>query len=423
MQSTMSFPRRSIPPGVRVRQRLSHDHIADVRAEVRRRLIDAGLRDRVKPGHRIAITAGSRGMGGLVDLLSGIVDAVREAGGQPFIIPAMGSHGGATPEGQLEILRRLGVTDAVGAPIQATMETIELGRAEGGATAHLDRRAAEADGIIVLGRVKTHPEYEGDLAAGLLKMTTIGLGKQRGAQEAHNHGLWPSVRSVPKVTLAKAPIRFGVSVVENAFRQPVAIEAVPASYDAFLEADVRLLELARSHLPPLPFERIDLLVVDALGKDISGTGMDLNVIGRWRVNGGQRVPDIRRIVVLSLTHASLGNGLGIGLADFTTRRFVEAFDPAVTYVNLLTASEPGSMNTREGVLPLALPSDQEALEVALYSALAGDRPRVCRIKHTDALDELWVSEALLAEVEQNPRLTVLGRPAPLEYDDRGDLIG
>jgi hypothetical protein len=423
MSKAMAFPRRAAPPLARVKQNLATDHIADVRGETRQRLLDAGLRERVKPGARIAITAGSRGMGGFVELVAGIVEAVKTAGGDPFIIPAMGSHGGATPEGQTEILRRLGVTDeSVGAGVRATMHTRALGTSDNGAIAHLDDIAAEADGIIVLGRTKTHPENREGIASGLLKMVTVGLGKQIGAQEAHSHGLWDSVKNVPQVTMAKSKILFGVAVVENAFRQPVVIEVVPPVYEAFKDADRRLLETSKKHFASIPFEQLDVLIVDELGKNISGTGMDLNVIGKWRMSGGAHEPDFRRIVVLSLTHESLGNGLGIGLADFTTERFMREYDPATTYVNLLTATEPGAMNSREGPVPLALPSDCEAIEVALYSALCSDAPHVCRIKNTARLDELWVSESLLDEVERNSSLSVVEPLAPLEFNDAGNLF-
>jgi hypothetical protein len=247
------------------------------------------------------------------------------------------------------------------------------------------------------------------------------LGKQTGAQEAHSHGLWDSVRAVPQLQLAKAKVLCGVAVVENGFRKPCVIEVVPASYDAFLEADMRLLRIAKQHLARIPFQELDVLVVDELGKTISGAGMDPNVIGHWRNSDAPHEPNYKRIVVLSLTHASLGNGLGIGMADFTTKRFAEAFDPAVSYVNLLTASEPGG-NTREGPMPLALDSDREAMEVALSSSLAGADPRVCRIKNTACLDEFWVSEALLNEVNAHPKLQVLDGSAPLVFDRDGNLF-
>jgi len=418
----MPFPRRTLPPLARVVQRLPATHIQDVRRDVMQKLDDFGIRRRIAAGSRIAITAGSRGIGGLEELLTGIVAAVKGCGGDPFIIPAMGSHGGATAQGQAEILRRLGVNEeTVAAPILATMETQPVGDADNGAVAHVDRRAFEADGIIILGRTKTHPESAADLASGLLKMCTIGLGKQAGAQQAHSHGLWDSVRAVPRLQLARSKILCGVAVVENGYRQPCAIEVVPPEYEAFLEADMRLLRLAKEHLAHIPFEDLDLLIVDELGKTVSGAGMDPNVIGHWRNSDAPHKPDYRRIVVLSLTHASLGNGLGIGMADFTTRRFAEDYDPAVSYVNLLTATEPGG-NTREGPLPLALPSDRDAVEVGLFSSLASDNPRICRIKNTASLDEMWVSAVLVEETRTNPKLQLQGQPEPLAYNGAGNLF-
>jgi hypothetical protein len=406
-----------------VAQLLPSDHIADVRGETQQRLIQSGFLNNLKQDARIAITAGSRGMGGFVELLAGIVDAVKASGGQPFIIPAMGSHGGATEAGQKEILQRLGASEqATGAPIHATMQTHALGTSDTGAIAHLDSIAAEADGIIVLARTKTHPENTAGVASGLLKMVTVGLGKQAGAQEAHTHGLWQSVSAVPQLTMAHAKILCGVAVVENGFRQPVIIEVVPPHYEAFHDSDEKLLDAARPHVAKIPFQQLDVLIVDQLGKNISGTGMDLNVIGNWRMSGGAHEPDYRRIVVLSLTPESLGNGLGIGLADFTTRRFQDEYDAAVTYVNLLTATEPGAMNTREGPLPLALDSDREAIEMALFSSLAAPKPRVCRIKNTAMLDELWVSEALLDEVNQNSNLRLSPDFAPMQFDQKGNLL-
>ena len=417
------FPRRPIPPLVRVKQHLRSDSIEDIRNDVRRKLVESEYAAGIKPNSRIAITAGSRGGAGFLELLLGIVDAVRSKGGEPILVPAMGSHGGATEDGQTEILRRLGVTeDSIEAPVRATMQTHALGTSETGAVAHLDEIASEADGIIVVGRTKTHPENREGVASGLLKMVTVGLGKQIGAQEAHTHGLWSSVRSVPKITLDKANILCGIAVVENAFRMPAIIEVVSPDYDAFRESDERLLKQGEPYVAGLPFEQLDLLIVDDLGKDISGTGMDLNVIGNWRMNGGPREPDFRRIVVLSLTEASLGNGLGIGLADFTTERFVQKFDWQTTYVNLFTATEPGVMNTREGQLPLALPSDRAAIEAGLFSSLASADPRVCRIRSTAQLDEFFVSKALVREIEGNEKFSMKGQPAELEFNTAGNLF-
>jgi hypothetical protein len=420
--TAMPLPRRSLPPLARVRQQLPTEHIDHVADDVRDKLIAWGIGSRVRPGDHVAITAGSRGIGGFIELLSGIVEAVKACGARPFIVPAMGSHGGATAEGQTEILRRLGVTEAsTGAPVHATMETRNLGVSESGAAAHVDALAFEADGIIVLGRTKTHPESTGPLASGLLKMSTIGLGKQAGAHQAHSHGLWDSIRAVPKLQLAQAPVVCGVAVVENGYRQPCTIEVVPPTYEAFLEADLRLLDVAKRHLAKIPFDDLDLLIVDELGKTISGGGMDPNVIGLWRNSDAPHRPDYRRIVVLSLTPASLGNGLGIGMADFTTQRFADAYDPVISYINLLTASEPRG-NTREGPLPLVLSNDQEAIEVALFSSLAGTDERVCRIKNTAMLDEIWVSGPLLEEVNGNPALDIVQPPSPVLFDGNGNLF-
>lgn len=417
------FPARRVPELARVKQKLRPDHIANVRADVREKLLGAGLRERIFKGAHVAITAGSRGIGGFVDLVGGIADAIKAAGGNPFVIPAMGSHGGATSDGQVEVLRLLGITDeSVGAPVRATMDTLDLGVSKSGAMAHLDKLAAVADGIIVLGRVKTHPENAKGVASGLLKMTTVGLGKQIGAQEAHSHGLWESVKAVPRITLAKSKVMFGVAVVENAFRQPAIIEVVPNSYKAFLDADKRLLKAAEPYAARIPFEKLDLLIVDELGKTISGTGMDLNVIGKWRVTGGKREPDFSRIVALSLTKPSLGNGLGIGLADFTTERFAREFNYHSTYVNLMTSSEPDGMGSREGPLPLQLPTDREAIEVALYSAICPGEPRVCRIKSTASLSEFQVSQALLEEVKEDSNLEILETARPVEFDAGGNLF-
>jgi len=420
----MPFPKMPAPPLARVLQQLSDKHVEDVRGVVCQKLLSSTFLNGLRPGARVAITAGSRGMGGFVDLLGGIIDAVKQKGGEPFIIPAMGSHGGAVEKGQVEILHRLGVNEAeLGAEIHATMKTHALGTVKTGARAHLDDIAADADGIIVLGRTKTHPENREGIASGLLKMVTVGLGKQAGAQEAHTHGLWDSVRYVPELTMAKARILCGVAVVENAFHRPVEIEVVEPVYEAFMESDERLLKVAQPHVADLPFEQLDLLIVDELGKDISGTGMDLNVIGNWRMNGGPREPDFRRIAALSLTHGSLGNGLGIGLADFTTRRFANEFDWNTTYVNLFTATEPNAMNSREGQLPLALDSDREAIETALFSSLASaDAPRVCRIKNTSHLDHFWASPALLGELQDNGKFSIESKAEPLNYDADGNLF-
>lgn len=418
----MNLLARPCPALVHVRQKFSSEKIPDVRQHLIEKLGGAGLRKNIPAGARIAITAGSRGFGGFIQVLQGLTEFVRNAGAEPIIIPAMGSHGGSTAEGQTELLKALGVTDTTaGAKICSTMETISLGTASSGAIAHLDQIASECDGIIVFGRVKTHPENAEGIASGLLKMTTVGLGKQVGAQQAHSHGLWESVRAVPELTLGTSKILCGVALVENAFREPVALEVVPGNYNSFREADERLLGISKKHFARIPFNALDVLVIDEIGKNISGTGMDPNVIGTWRIGGGERVLDYKRIVALSLTQESRGNGLGIGLADFTTTRFQKSFDPKPTYINLLTATEPGTRNTVEALLPIILESDQQAIETALFSSLS-ENPAVCRIKNTAELAELWISENLVQEALRNPLLEILSEPQRLSFNVQGNLL-
>ncbi len=415
----MELPRMALPEIVRVRQALPPDHLADVEGEVRQRLRAAGLGDKVTPGQRVAITAGSRGMGGSLAILTGIVAEVQGCGAQPFLVPAMGSHGGATAAGQAAILHGYGITEeSVGCPIRATMDTVCLGRAANGAAVHYDRHAYEADATIVLGRCKTHPILHEGNGSGVLKMTTIGLGKQRGAQEAHAHGLAASVQRVPEVALARGNVILGINVVENGYRQPYRIDVVEPG--EFWDADRRCLALARAFVARVPFHALDVLVVGAIGKDISGAGMDPNVTGFWRAEGaGARVPDFTRIVALDLTGETQGNALGIGQADFTTRRLVEKIDHHATAINMLTAaSREGRL--LEAAVPLALDSDREAIAVALRAAVPAGPARVCWIKNTDELGELWVSEALLPEVRQNPQLEPLGEPGPWPFDAAGN---
>lgn len=418
----MKLPAAPISKMTRVRQLLPTGKISNLRQLLAEKLQSVRLKEKIKPGDEVAITAGSRDFGGCVEILQGIVEAVRQAGGAPIIIPSMGSHGGATPEGQTRLLKALGISDqTIGAAVKASMETVCLGTAKSGAKAHLDKIASGCAGIIVLGRVKTHPENTEGIASGLLKMTTVGLGKQTGAQAAHSHGLWESVRSVPELILSTGKILCGVAVVENAFREPVALEVVPGTYEMFRRTDEQLLQVSRPYFARVPFDNLDLLIVDELGKNISGTGMDLNVIGPWRVKGGEKRPDFKRIAVLSLTKQSQGNGLGIGLADFTTKRFRQTFDPEPTYINLLTATEPNVRNTIEASLPIILPSDREAIEAALYSTMASN-PRVCRIKNTANLYELSVSESMLDEVREQSGLEVLEEPQQLIFDRPGNLF-
>lgn len=425
----------TLPRFVRVRQLLPRDEIPDmvaaVRTEVRRLLGPAGepvgegpaptrrraLTTRpIGPGTRVAVTAGSRGINQIDRIIRAVCDELEAAGAHPFIVPAMGSHGGATPEGQVELLAEFGITEAAMAvPILASMDTVELGQTTTGARVFMDRHAYEADATVVVARVKAHTGFRAPIESGLCKMLAVGLGKQRGADAMHRHGLAASIPEAAEILLERANIAFGVAVVENAYDRPYRVVAVPPG--RFHETDRELLHLSNTLLPRVPFDPLDLLIVDWMGKNLSGSGLDPNIIGMWRRLGGERRPDFNRIAVLNLTPESHGNAVGIGMADFTTRRLVDAIDYHRTYMNALTARVPESVR-----VPVTLANDREAIAVALAASTAGDAPRVARIKSTLHLDELWISEALVAEAAENPQLELLGEPQPLPFDAEGNLI-
>lgn len=354
-------------------------------------------------GKRIAIGIGSRGITGIDHIARVLVSQVRQRGGEPFIVPAMGSHGGATPEGQRAVLHSLGVTEeSAGCPIRATMETVEIGQTTRGLPVYLDRNVAEADGLIIANRVKPHTDFHGPTESGLLKMLAIGLGKERGAALLHSYGvlgLRDYVPEVATVMLQKIPFLAGFATVEDGYHRPARLQAFSAAELPQGERD--LLVLAHQFMPRLPVEDIDVLIVDRIGKDISGCGMDTNIVGRLMIPGEAEPasPRIKAIVVLDLTEASHGNAIGIGLADFTTQHLVDRIDFKVTSVNVFTSGF-----LERGRLPLVLENETQAIEAALkhvFRAHPQDiaNARVMRIENTLALEKLWVSPALLDEVK------------------------
>jgi hypothetical protein len=327
----------------------------------------------------------------------------------------MGSHGGATVEGQRHVLAEYGITESsVGAPISATMDSLELGATPNGARVYFDAAAAAADATIVVNRVKAHTAFRGDIESGLCKMTCIGLGKAPGAEQVHAHGLRETIPQAATLTLDKANVVAGLALVEDAGHHLAVVRAAPP--EAFLDTDRELLRQANAYLPRVPFDHLHVLVVGWLGKNLSGSGMDYNVVGMWRRIGGERVPDFERIVVLDLTPESDGNGLGVGIADFTTRRLFDQLDLPKMYLNGLTS---GALEALK--IPIVLDSDQQALQVALHAVGHGADARVAIIRNTLDLDELMVSEALLDEARRDQRLEVLGQAEALEFSLDGRL--
>lgn len=410
----------ALPQMARVRYTMATPPpLPDLNAAMAVQLRRPDVRGQIKPGQRIAIGVGSRGIAHLRQLVAALVRELRALGAEPFIVPAMGSHGGATAEGQREVLAHLGVTEAaVGAPVLSDMATEEVGITPDGIAVRLDKHALGADGIVFIARIKPHTAFRGAYESGLAKMIAIGLGKQAGAAACHAAGFRDMARRVPALTqvaLAKAPIRFGIAVLENAHDQPFKLLAVPA--DRILADEPDLLDEAKAAMPRVPFEQLDVLVIDQIGKNISGDGADPNITGRYPTPYASGGPQVTKQLVLDLTDETDGNGNGLGTADFTTVRAARKFDFGQTYPNGLTSTVVGPVG-----LPMVLPSDRHALAAALLTCNAvGRAPRLMRIANTLRLGEFAVSASLLDDVRADPRLEVIAGPGPLPFDPEGNL--
>jgi len=391
--------------------------LGDIREAVREALREAEL-----PAGSVAVGVGSRGVARIDEVTAALVDALKEAGAEPFVVPAMGSHGASSAEGQAEVLRHLGVSEeTVGCPVRATMETVLVGETPDGVPVHVDKNAYEADAIVVVNRVKPHTAFRGTVESGPTKMLAIGLGKQKGAHAIHFAGWGEIHRTIPqaaRVMVETGRFAFGLAVVENADEEPCRVAAIPAG--RFEEAEAPLLEEAKRNLLRLPFGELDVLVVDEIGKNISGDGADPNVTGRFATPyGGGDVPHVERMVFLGLTHQTGGNATGLGAADVVTERLAGNVDRSSTYMNALTSTTPAAAKT-----PMVMPDDRMAIAAAITMCAGIDpkRVRLARIKNTLDLRRLWVSEALLDEVEKDEDLRVVEGPQEMRFDEYGTLI-
>jgi hypothetical protein len=396
--------------------------LEQIAAEVRRAL--QPLRGRVAPGASVAITAGSRGVANIPIVLRACGEAVREAGGEPFVMPAMGSHGGATAEGQREVLDGYGITpDSVDMPIVSSMEVQEVGHIDE-MPVYMSTTALEAHHVLLVNRVKPHTDFRGRIESGLAKICAIGLGKQRGAQTIHSYGTRGLAELMPRAARcmieSTGRILGGIAVLENALDETAAIEWVEPD-DIAGPGEKRLLERARGLMAALPFDDLDVLVVDEMGKNVSGTGMDTNVLGRMYVPG---VPDCDRpritaVVVLGLTEPSHGNATGIGLADFTTEKLVSEIDWYATYMNGYTGGTGGLLRNR---IPTVMPTDRAAIAMAMRMCGKPDPStvRLARIKNTLLAAYVEFSESLLPEAA-DAYVEVSGEPRPMTFDDSGRL--
>lgn len=399
-----------LPPLYRVRQQTNVQPLADVAAAVRQQLDAAGLR--INPGMQVAVTAGSRGIRDIALAVRTSVFWLRDKGAQPFVVPAMGSHGGATASGQIGMLAELGVTEeTVGCEIRSSMDVVELGKLDDGTPVYMDRNAAEADGVLLVNRIKPHTDFHSTIESGLAKMCAVGLGKRRGAEIVHNRGpegLRSRLPLMAHMTVEHGKVLGGIALMENAEEYTAEVHFLAPDSIA-REPEAQLLIRAKSLIGRLPFAQLDVLVVDEMGKNISGCGMDTNVIGRMRIPGEAEPaePRISVITVLDLTEASHGNASGVGLADFVPAQLARKIDFAATYINGITSGLGG---LQRSALPIVLPTVRDTIATALRVCAVPDLEhiRLARIRSTLHVSELLVTAPLLDEVRANPNLELLG---------------
>ncbi len=413
------------PGMMRIRQRFQVPGVADLKSAIHGEVLSMDLSEKVQRGQSVAIPVGSRGVGNIASIIKTLVDELKGYGLKPFIVPAMGSHGGGTAEGQREIIESYGVTEGfVGAPIRSSMEVVEVGKTEDGVPVYFDRHANEADHTIVVNRIKPHPEFFGPTESGLLKMLLIGLGKHRGAQAYHrvitHYGFEHLIRTGNQVVLEACNVLFGLAIVENQRHETALIEAIEPG--RLFEREPELLKKAKECMARIPFEDADLLIVDEIGKNICGSGLDTNVVGRKRylhVASEHESPKIRRIFVRDLTDETHGNAIGIGIAEFALSRAVDKMDRRATYINCITADGPAAAS-----IPVHFDTDREVLDAALTTIGRSDpeQARVIRIRNTLELEQILVSEAYREEVEKNPDLSFLGESGELELSSEGFLL-
>jgi hypothetical protein len=413
MQTGLFTGKTVYPVLYRVRQHMEEREIADIPAEVTKELDSLDLKPRME-GMRIAVTAGSRGIHNIDIIVKSVVDYVKRAGGYPFIVPAMGSHGGATAEGQREVIKGYGIDEeTMGCPVLSSMEVVQLGTIANGAPVYFDKNAYESDGIIVVNRVKPHTDFSAPNESGIVKMLAIGLGKEKGCSQMHAHGLAKSIPASAAVSLEQAPILCGLGIVENSRDKTFLLKAVRR--EDFLKEDARLLKLSYSLVPHLPVDELDLLVVKEIGKIFSGTGMDTKTIGRIRVRGEKEPekPDIHGIVALRMNEHSYGNALGIGLADITTKALVDQIDRQSMYSNLI----PTTFLER-GKIPAHFDTEEDAMDVAMRLYGHGAETSLIIAENTLEIEKLLVSKKVL---EMAPELEVIEEAIPVSFDGAGRL--
>ncbi len=415
----MEYPRM-----FRIKQHFDAPTLDDVYGSVRAELQKLNPGSKIKSGQTVAVAAGSRGIANIDTIVKATVDEMKAIGSEPYIVPAMGSHGGGTAEGQAEVLRGYGIhEEAMGCPIRSSMTVIQIGTSDFGMPIYFDKNASEADHVVVVNRVKPHTGFAGEIESGLMKMMLIGLGKHKGASVYHraiiHHSFDTIVRLVGRVVREKVPIAFGVATLENGYDETAEVHAIDAP--DFEDIEKVLQAKSKDWCPKLPFEDVDLLIIDEMGKDISGAGMDTNVIGRKRNDRramGDETPRVLRIFIRDLTEITHGNATGIGLAEFTTNRLVDKIDFHATYTNVITGQHVSA-----GAVPLHYETDQEVLNIALESIGLIEVPdaRVLWIKNTLDLGEVEASVAYMNQLEGRDDLEIIVDPREVTTGEDGNL--
>ncbi|MDO4268502.1 MAG: lactate racemase domain-containing protein [Eubacteriales bacterium] len=411
-----------IPRMIEVRQKFPRPQVGQAEEELNRQLKAAGVGSRIHPGDRVAITAGSRGIDHIVEVTRGTVRFVREQGGIPFIIPAMGSHGGATAEGQEEILASLGITEeSCGCPVQSSMETVCIGHAgEERLPVYVDKLALEADGIILINRIKPHPSFQGPIESGLMKMAVIGLGKQKGAALCHSLGMVHMSENIQKIgqyILDHTHVLFGIGLIENAYDETAEIHVIKA--EEIRSREEPLLKKAYENFPRIAIPRYDVLLVEETGKNISGAGLDTMIISRYTHDGIPKDPHQQMICALRLTEETHGNACGMGLIDVVPEKYRDAIDFMNTYPNLITSRIYNSAK-----MPMVVDNDKVAVQTAINGCMGidYDNPKLIWMKNTLDIGRIFVSEALWGEIPEYPELEIVGEPFEMRFRENGDLV-
>ncbi len=409
-----------IPKFAKARQNLPAPVLDNVEEAVLTELNREKIKRLLTPGMKVAVAVGSRGITNISKIVKTTIDFLKSQFIEPFIIPAMGSHGGATAEGQKQVLAEFGITEQMmGVPILSSMEVEKIGEASG-MPVYVDKYALTADGVIIINRIKPHTAFRGVIESGIIKMSVIGLGKQKGAESCHQLSMNRFDRhliAMSKVVFEKVNVLFGLAILENAYDQTAEIHAIPVP--EIFENEPRLLEKAKSLIPKVLLNPLDVLIVDEIGKDISGDGMDPNVTGRFSTKFAHGELEVERIVVLGLTEKTEGNANGLGAADITTERVFNNFNMAKTYINAITAAFPPTVR-----IPMVMRNDNYAIRCAIKTSycLQPERIRIVRIKNTLHVDEIYISEGLLPEAMTNPQIEILSKPEPFKFDKFGNLL-